>query len=70
MLAGIVFGLLVMGVMMVAVLPIVGAGGMPQMVGFSFGIEHVIFGMALGLWPLLRPAEFARPGQARELATR
>ena len=33
-------------------------------------IEHVIFGMALGLWPLLRPAEFARPGQARELATR
>jgi len=70
MLAGIVFGLLVMGVMMVVVLPIVGAGGMPKMVGFSFGIEHVIFGMALGLWPLLRPAEFARPGQARELATR
>jgi len=67
---GVAFGLVVLVVMTFVVLPIVGAGGMPKMVGFSFGIEHVIFGMVLGLWPLLRPAEFTRTGQARELATR
>lgn len=60
LIAGIVYGLLVMGFMTLVVLPIVGAGGMPKTVGFSFGIEHAIFGMALGLWPLLRPAEFRR----------
>lgn len=70
MIAGIVYGLLVMVVMMVAVLPLVGAGGMPEMVGFSFGVEHVLFGLVLGLWPLLRPAEFARDGRATELAPR
>lgn len=68
--AGIVYGLLVMVVMMVAVLPLVGAGGMPEMVGFSFGVEHVVFGLVLGLWPLLRPAEFARDARATELAPR
>jgi hypothetical protein len=67
---GIVFGLLVMAFMMLVVLPLVGAGAMPKTVGFSFGIEHAVFGMVLGLWPLLRPAEFRRTGQARDLATR
>jgi len=62
--AGLVYGLLVMGVMMLVVLPLVGAGGMPKMVGFSFGIEHAIYGMVLGLWPLLRPAEFRRDAVA------
>lgn len=67
---GIVFGLLVMAFMMLVVLPLVGAGAMPKTVGFSFGIEHAVFGMVLGLWPLLRPAESRRTGQARDLATR
>ena len=58
--AGVVYGLLVMGFMMLIVLPIVGAGGMPKTVGFSFGVEHALFGLVLGLWPLLRPAAFRR----------
>lgn len=60
LIAGTVFGLVVMGFMMLVVLPLVGAGAMPKMVGYSFGIEHALFGMVLGLWPLLRPAEFRR----------
>ncbi len=67
---GVVFGLVVMAFMMLVVLPLVGAGGMPKTVGFSFGIEHAVFGMVLGLWPLLRPTEFRRTGPGRELATR
>jgi len=61
--------LIVMAIMMYIALPIVGAGGMPQTVGFSFGVEHVIFGVVLGLWPLLRPVEFDRARQTQELAT-
>ncbi|HET8631420.1 MAG TPA: hypothetical protein VFL91_28695 [Thermomicrobiales bacterium] len=68
--AGIVYGLVVLGIMALVVLPLVGAGGMPRMVGFSFGVEHIVFGMVLGLWPLLRPAAFARVGRVPGLATR
>lgn len=64
LIAGTVFGLVVMGFMMVVVLPLVGAGAMPKMVGYSFGIEHALFGMVLGLWPLLRPAEFRHDAPA------
>ncbi len=69
LIAGAVYGLIVMAIMMYIALPIVGAGGMPQTVGFSFGVEHVIFGVVLGLWPLLRPVEFDRARQTQELAT-
>lgn len=42
------------------VLPIVGAGKLPMMVGWpSFTIQHLIFGMVLGLWPVLRPQDFS-----------
>lgn len=64
LIAGTVFGLVVMGFMMIVVLPLVGAGAMPKMVGYSFGIEHAVFGMVLGLWSLLRPVEFRRDALA------
>ena len=67
--AGIAYGLVVMGVMSPVVLPIVGAGGMPEMVGFSFWIEHALFGVVLGLWPFLRPAESRRDDAPAGLAT-
>jgi hypothetical protein len=62
--AGLIYGLVVLLLMSFVVLPIVGAGGMPSTVGWpSFVVEHLIFGMVLGLWPLARPADVARTAQ-------
>ena len=58
--AGVLYGLAVMVVMAFAVLPLVGAGSMPGMIGFSFVIEHALFGLALGLWPSAQPGLFVR----------
>jgi uncharacterized membrane protein YagU involved in acid resistance len=58
--AGIVYGVAVMLAMSVIVLPLVGAGAMPGMVGWpSFTLEHLVFGLVLGLWPALRPEDFS-----------
>lgn len=57
--AGVAYGLAITVVMALVVLPIVGAGAMPGMIGFSFVIEHVLFGLALGMWPSLQPGLFA-----------
>jgi len=58
---GLVYGRVVLAVMSFVVLPLVGAGTMPAMIGWpSFVVEHLIFGMVLGLWPLLRPADVPR----------
>jgi hypothetical protein len=63
---GVVYGLAVFAVMSVIVLPaaanLFGGGkpisDMPQMVGYStFAIEHALFGLVLGLWPLTRPQD-------------
>jgi hypothetical protein len=63
LIAGIVYGLVVMIVMALVGLPIVAAvfgGGdpisdMPRLAGWgTFTIEHAIYGAVLGLWPLLR----------------
>jgi hypothetical protein len=57
---GMVYGIAVMLVMGFLVLPIVGAGAMPGMIGWpSFTVEHLMFGLVLGLWPAVRPAAFA-----------
>ena len=58
---GVIYGLIVMLFMSFVVLPIVGAGGMPGMVGWpSFTVEHLIFfGLVLGLWPVVRPKDLA-----------
>ena len=65
---GIAYGLLVLVVMSFVGLPLVaglfGAGEpiaeMPTMVGWpTFTIEHALFGLVLGLWPLVRPRDVA-----------
>lgn len=52
------YGIAVMVVMSFVALPLFGLATMPQMVGTpSWTIEHLIFGMALGAWPALRPGD-------------
>jgi hypothetical protein len=60
--AGVVYGLAVMVFMAQVVLRLVGAAGMPAMIGFSFVIEHALFGLLLGLWPTVEPGLFPRAG--------
>jgi len=57
---GLVYGLAVQLVMSVIVLPLVGQGGMVGEIGLpSFTIEHLLFGLTLGLWVALRPQDIA-----------
>ncbi len=58
-LGGMVYGVVVLLLMSFIVLPIVGAGTMPSTVGWpSFTLEHLMYGVVLGLWPVLRSADF------------
>jgi uncharacterized membrane protein YagU involved in acid resistance len=58
--AGVTFGLAVQLVMSVIVLPLVGQGGMAGEIGLpSFTVEHLLFGLTLGLWVALRPQDIA-----------
>jgi uncharacterized membrane protein YagU involved in acid resistance len=75
--AGIAYGLAVMVVMGFVGLPIVAeviGGGEPvsdmaMMVGWgTFAIEHSIYGVVLGLWPLARAQDVAARPLARERA--
>jgi hypothetical protein len=70
--AGVVYGLAVMIVDSLIVLPIAASvfgGGtpisdMPQIVGWgTFTIEHAIFGLVVGLWPALRPQDVSAPAE-------
>jgi hypothetical protein len=55
---GVVYGLVIMGVMSVVVLPLVGAGSLPGTVGLpSFTMQHLLFGLGLGLWAAIRPGD-------------
>lgn len=64
---GILYGLVVMGFMAVIVLPITGAGFQLDYQGWSYLIEHIIFGGILGVWAVLgtervalfRPTQYA-----------
>jgi hypothetical protein len=58
MLGGLVYSLAILVIMNFVVLPIVGAENLPTIIGGpSFLVEHLIFGIVLGLWPLVRPAD-------------
>ncbi len=60
-LGGMAYGIVVLLLMSFIVLPIVGAGTMPSTVGWpSFTLEHLMYGIVLGLWPVLRAADFSR----------
>jgi hypothetical protein len=70
-LAGALYGLGVMALMSLVVLPVVaglsGAGapisGLPGRVGWAtFAAAHVLFGLVLGLWVLVRPSDVAAEG--------
>jgi uncharacterized membrane protein YagU involved in acid resistance len=64
--SGMVYGLLVMLLMSFIVAPIAGAPNLLQMLGgFSFTLGHLMFGLVLGLWPVLRPQDFARSASQR-----
>lgn len=55
---GIVYGMGVELVMSLVVLRIIGLGSMPGMIGWpSFTVEHLLFGLVLGLWLLRRPQD-------------
>ncbi len=56
---GMVYGGLVMLAMNFIVLPIVGAPNLLALLGgTTFIIGHLLFGMGVGLWPVLRPQDF------------
>src|SRR5579859_200841 len=56
---GMVYGVLVMLLMSFVVLPIVGAPNLLTLLGgTTFIIGHLLFGMVVGLWPVLRPQDF------------
>lgn len=58
--SGMIYGVLVMLLMSFVVAPIVGAPNLLQMLGgLSFTLGHLMFGLVLGLWPVLRPRDFA-----------
>jgi len=57
--SGIVYGVLVMLLMSFIVAPIAGAPNLLQMPGgLSFTLGHLMFGLVLGLWPVVRPQDF------------
>jgi uncharacterized membrane protein YagU involved in acid resistance len=71
LLGGLVYGVLVLLLMSFVVLPIVGAGAMPGTIGApSFTAEHLLFGLVLGAWPLLRPQDFSLRHPSRTAAPR
>ena len=53
--AGPIYGLAVIVFMSLVILPPVGAGCMPAMIGFSFVVELALFALALGIWALTQP---------------
>jgi len=68
---GMVYGVLIMLVMNFVVLPIVGAPNLLTLLGgTTFTIGHMLFGMVVGLWPVLRPQDFTNllGRQARQAA--
>ncbi len=59
--AGMMYGVVILLVMSFVVLPIIGSGSMPSTIGWpSFTVEHLMYGVAIGLWPLIKAQEFAK----------
>jgi hypothetical protein len=56
--AGVIFGLAIQVVMSVLVLRILGLASMPGTIGLpSFTVEHLLFGLTLGLWVATHPQD-------------
>ena len=57
--SGLIYGVLVMLFMSFVIASIVGAPNMLNLLGWStWTIGHLLFGLVLGLWPVLRPQDF------------
>ncbi len=56
--SGLIYGVIVMLIMAYIIVPNVGAPNLLQMVGWSFVISHLLYGLPLGLWPLVQPGFF------------
>ncbi len=57
--SGLIYGVLVMLFMSFIMVPIVGAPNILNLLGWStWTIGHLLFGLVLGLWPVLRPRDF------------
>ena len=57
--SGLVYGVLVMLFMSFVIVPIAGAPNIPNSLGWpTWTIGHLLFGLVLGLWPVLRPQDF------------
>ena len=59
-LGGMIYGVLIWVVMSYVVGPIVGAHIAQEMPLWAWLVAHLMFGVILGAWPILRPAEFRR----------
>lgn len=56
---GMVYGVLIMLIMNFVLLPLVGAPNLLTLLGgTTFIIGHLLFGMVVGLWPVLRSQDF------------
>lgn len=57
--SGLIYGVLVMLFMSFVIASIVGAPNILNLLGWStWTIGHLLFGLVLGLWPVLRPRDF------------
>jgi uncharacterized membrane protein YagU involved in acid resistance len=63
-LGGMVYGVIVWAVMGYVVSPIVGAHITQEMPTWAWIVAHLMFGVVLGVWPVLRSADL-RPSTAR-----
>ena len=63
LLGGMIYGVLIWVVMSYVVGPIVGSHIAQEIPVWAWLVAHLMFGVILGAWPVLRPAEF-RPATA------
>lgn len=61
LISGMIYGLLIWLVMSNVVAPMIGSDIAQVMPSWAWTVAHLMFGGVLGLWPMLRPADFLAP---------
>lgn len=64
---GMIYGLILWAVMGYVVSPLVGSHIAPEIPAWGWIVAHMMFGVALGLWPATRPADFRQPISVSQL---
>lgn len=59
LIGGMMYGLILWVVMSYVIAPVVGSHIAQQMPTWAWIVAHLMFGGVLGLWPMLRPADFS-----------